>query len=445
MISIRRALLSWLSGGLLVAVVVAAVATYVRAKEEANELFDYQLQQMASSLTGIPLLRGAPPGGTALAGAGALVVQVWDREGVQVYLSQPQGTLPRHARLGFTTVAGNDGDWRVFSTLARDQVVQVAQPMRVRAELAASMALRTIVPLLAVVPFLALLVWYAIGRGLRPLDRVADAVGRRTPLQLDPLDLHRLPREVVPLVDALNGLLGRLHHALDAQRAFIADAAHELRTPLTAVHLQAQLVERAANDAERHAALADLKAGLHRATHLVEQLLTLAREEPGMPHHSRAPINLATLATSVIRELVPLAAARDIDLGLTEPPGDAGPVVADGDAAGLRTLLVNLVDNAIRYTPVGGRIDIVVDRSEGRPALSVRDSGPGIAAAERGRVFDRFYRAPDTTAVNGSGLGLAIVRRIADRHDAEVTLGPGLAGPRGEGLGVTVVFPAPKP
>jgi two-component system OmpR family sensor kinase len=421
---------------------VAAVATYLRAKDEANDLFDYQLQQMASSLTGIPLLRGAPPGGAALAGPGDLVVQVWDREGVQVYLSQPQGSLPRRARLGFTTIAGDDGDWRVFSALARDQVVQVAQPMRVRAELAASMALRTIVPLLAVVPFLALLVWYAIGRGLRPLDRVADAVGRRTPLQLD---LHRLPREVVPLVDALNGLLGRLHHALDAQRAFIADAAHELRTPLTAVHLQAQLVERAATDAERRTALADLKTGLHRATHLVEQLLTLAREEPGMAHRSSAPVNLATLATSVIRDLLPLAAARDIDLGLTEPTGDAHPVVVDGDAAGLRTLLVNLVDNAIRYTPVGGRSDVGVDRGDGRPVLWVKDNGPGIAATERAQVFDRFYRAPDATAVTGSGLGLAIVKRIANRHDADVTLGPGLVDPRGEGLGVTVAFPAPKP
>jgi two-component system OmpR family sensor kinase len=445
MMSIRRELLTWLTGGLVVVVIVAAIATYVRAKDEANELFDYQLQQMAASLTGMPLLPGAPPGSAGLAGADTLVVQVWDREGVQVYLSQPQQKLPQRAKLGFATVAGDDGDWRVFSTLARDQVIQVAQPMRARAELAASMALRTIIPLLAALPFLALLVWYTIGRGMRPLDRVTDAVGRRTPLQLDPLDDHRLPREVVPLVEALNGLLGRLRHALDAQRAFIADAAHELRTPLTAVHLQAQLVERAATEAERRAALADLKAGLHRATHLVEQLLTLAREEPGLNHRPRAPVNLATLAASVVRDLVPLAAARDIDIGLVEPAASARPVVVDGDAAGLRTLLVNLVDNAIRYTPIGGRIEIGVDRRDGRAELTVRDDGPGIAAAERARVFDRFYRAPEATTVTGSGLGLAIVKRIADRHDADVTLGPGLVDPRGEGLGVTVVFPGANP
>ena len=442
MTSIRRELLTWLSGGLLVAVVVAAAATYVRAKEEANELFDYQLRQMASSLTGIPLAPGAPPGGGSIAGADTLVVQVWNREGVQVYLSRPQGKLPQHALLGFTTVDGDDGPWRVFSTLAGGQVVQVAQPMRVRAELAASMALRTVAPLLAVVPFLALLVWYTIGRGLRPLDRVAAAVGQRTPAQLDPLEDRRLPREVEPLVEALNGLLARLRHALDAQRAFIADAAHELRTPLTAVHLQAQLAERATSDDERHAALTQMKTGLNRATHLVEQLLTLAREEPGMAQSPRAPVNLAALAASVVRDFVPLAAARDIDLGLTEPAAGVPPVVVDGDAAGLRTLLGNLVDNAIRYTPIGGRIDVAVERVGGRPLLSVRDSGPGIRVAERARVFDRFYRAPEAAVTSGSGLGLAIVRRIADRHDADVTLGPGLGGPAGEGLGVTVSFPA---
>jgi two-component system OmpR family sensor kinase len=303
--SIRRQLLGWLSIGLLLAVVAAAAATYVRAKEEANEIFDYQLQQMASSLTGVPFVASAPPGSRAGAGGDTVVVQVWDRSGVQVYLSQPHGKLPQHARLGFNTVSADGDDWRVFSALTGDQVVQVAQPMRVRAELAASMALRTILPLLAVVPFLALLVWFTIARGLRPLDRVAGAVGRRSPTQLAPLDEHGLPQEVQPLVQALNGLLARLDRALDSQRAFIADAAHELRTPLAAVHLQAQLAERATTDADRDGALAELRAGLERATHLVEQLLTLAREEPGMATRPQAPVNLQSLATSVVRDLVP--------------------------------------------------------------------------------------------------------------------------------------------
>src|SRR4030095_6598451 len=156
--SIRRELVVWISAGLLVAIAIAAVATYLRAREEANEIFDYQLKQMSASLTGVPLA-GAPPGSS---GSDALVVQVWDRDGVQVYLSQPQQPLPRDRQPGFSTVHTANGEWRVFSALAGDQIVQIAQPLSVRRELAASMALRTIVPLLAVVPFLVLFVWFGI-------------------------------------------------------------------------------------------------------------------------------------------------------------------------------------------------------------------------------------------------------------------------------------------
>ena len=250
MMSIRRQLLAWLLGGLLAAIAVAAIGTYWRARDEANALFDHQLQEMVASLTDAPFA-AAPVAPGSVAGADALVVQIWDRNGVQLYLSQPQRELPQHAQLGFTNLHTDGGDWRVFSALAGSQVIQVAQPMRARRELAASMALRTIVPLLAVMPLLGLLIWLIIARGLQPLERVAAAVSRRSPTQLEPLAERGLPREVRPLVEALNGLLQRLGQTLAAQRTFIADAAHELRTPLTAVHLQAQLAERATTDVER--------------------------------------------------------------------------------------------------------------------------------------------------------------------------------------------------
>lgn len=454
-LSLRATLLGWLALGLLGAVIVAALATYFRAREEANVLFDYQLQQMASSLTGMPLAGGAPPG--APPGADALVVQVWDRNGMQVYLSQPQSHLPRHAQLGFNTIATEAGQWRVFSMLAGQQVVQVAQPMSVRTALAASMALRTIVPLLAVMPFLAIVVWFAIARALRPLDRLAFAVGTRSLRVLEPLPEAGLPREVMPLVHALNALLDRLDRALDAQRTFIADAAHELRTPLTAVHLQAQLAQRASTEDDRHAAFGELTAGLDRATHLVEQLLTLAREEPGLAERPIAPVELGELARSVVGEHAALAASRHIDLGFARGSNVDQRVVITGDATGLHTLLSNLVDNALRYTPAGGRVDVSVGYGDGGrdTTLSVCDSGPGIAPAEYPRVFDRFYRSPDASAP-GSGLGLAIVRRIADRHGATIELGRGIgrsaggaafdardgAEVKGSGLGITVRFPA---
>ena len=438
--SIRRELLVWLLGGLALAIVGAAIGTYLRAREEANALFDYQLKEMAASLTDAPFV-AAPTSSSGIGSSGSdtLVVQIWDKSGVQLFLSQPRRELPQNAQLGFTTIATDSGQWRVFSTLAEGQVVQVAQPIRARRELAASMALRTIVPLLAVLPFLAALIWVTIARGLRPLDRVAAAVAKRSPTVLEPVDERGLPREVHPLVHALNGLLGRLGSALGAQRAFVADAAHELRTPLTAVHLQAQLAERATTDVERSAALSELKGGVERATRLVEQLLTLAREEPGVTDSSTTIVDLASVAREVIGDLAPLAGAKRIDLGLSV--ANAGTAGVQGDAQALRTLVSNLVDNALRYTPSGGRVDVVVRNDAGRPSLAVRDSGPGIAAEDRGRVFDRFYRGSGAESVGGSGLGLAIAKRIAERHGATIELGPGIDG---AGLGVTVAFP-PEP
>jgi len=441
--SIRRELFVWLAAVLVVAVTVASVATYLRAREEANEIFDYQLRQMAASLTGVPL--AGTPGGLAV-GADALVVQVWDRNGVQLFLSQPQQPLPQYAQLGFNTVRTTNGDWRVFSTLAADQVVQVAQPMSARRELATSMALRTIVPLLVVAPLLALFLGWGVMRGLAPLGRLTAAVAKRTPGGLEPLDEAGLPEEVRPLAQALNGLLARLDRALGAQRAFIADAAHELRTPLTAVDLQAQLAERAPDGAARRAALSELRAGVTRATHLVEQMLTLAREEPGVAERGTAPVNLTELARSVVGEHAAIAADRGVDLGMAGAAADApdaSVVVVNGDATGLRALVSNLVDNGVRYTAPGGRVDVTVEREGDDAVLAVRDAGPGIPAGERARVFDRFYRAPAprSAEVPGSGLGLAIVKRIAERHDATIELGPGFPSDAGEGLTVTVRFP----
>ena len=447
--SLRRALIGWITLGLLVAIVAAAVATYLRARDEANALFDHQLAQVAASVTGMPLAAPRPP--AAMPGTDALVVEVWTKDGVDVYLSQPQRPLPPPQELGYHTVATDRGAWRIYSVLAGDQVVQVAQPMALRRELAASMALSTILPLVGVLPFLAVFVWLAIARGLAPLDRLAAALRRRSSRTLSPLPEAGLPVEVQPVVQALNGLLARLDSALDAQRAFIADAAHELRTPLTAISLQAQLAERAGTEAGRAAALSDLRAGLDRATQLAGQLLTLAREEPGVTDRAFAPVDLAALAAEVIADHIAAAAARRIDLGLTRTQSTAAadsstgpPVGVDGDAQSLRTLLGNLVANAVRYTPEGGRVDVDVATIDGAATLAVRDSGPGIPEAERARVFDRFYRAPGTAHRPGSGLGLAIVKSIAERHGATITLGPGFPGPAGPGLTVAVRFgPAP--
>lgn len=433
MISIRRQLLFWLVIGLSVSTIAAAFAVYARAREEARSLFDYQLQQMAAAFPheGFGPVTAPLPDESGV--EDVVVVQIWGENGVQLYLSRPGSPAPQSMDIGFSTVSTSDGSWRVFSALVGNSIIQVSQPMSLREELAASMALRTMLPLLITLPVLIVLIWITVGRGLKPLNEVAAAVGKRSANALQPLPDHRLPREVKPLVTALNGLLLRLGRALSSQRTFIADAAHELRTPLTAVKLQIQLAERAVTDAERAAAFARLKGGTERAIHLVAQLLTLARNEPEAAGQPFTRIDLTDVARQVVAEQAPIAEAKNLELGLSS----ATPVPVVGDSVALRTMLGNLVINAIHYTPSGGAVDVETKTQDAQACLIVTDTGPGIPAAAKERVFDRFYRH-ETAGVTGSGLGLAIVQKVAQRHGASVELGE---GPGGRGLKVTVRFP----
>jgi len=432
--SIRRHLLFALLCAMTVVMLLGAWATYRAAREEAGSLFDYQLQQIALSLRDQTFQGPAE----ALASDESLdyVIRVWDLSGLKVYYSRPHQSLPELTRLGYSTSASSEGDWRVFALQYHGLTIAVAQPMRVRNQLAADAAWSTLKPFFVLLPALALLIWLLVSRGLRPLAQLARSVQARTPDSLAPLAVGDVPEEVKPLALSLNDLLARLKAALAAQRAFVADAAHELRTPLTALQLQLQLVERASTDADRAAALAELKSGLMRSTHAVEQLLTLARHEPGAAEYRNAQVALADVARNVVVELAPLAGARHIDLGVTQ---DDEAALVSGDSDALRILLSNLVANALRYTPAGGRVDVACGLRDGQVCLEVADSGPGIPAAERARVFDRFYRrgADDGKGIIGSGLGLSIVRTIADRHGAVVELADSDSG----GLLARVVFP----
>jgi two-component system OmpR family sensor kinase len=243
---------------------------------------------------------------------------------------------------------------------------------------------------------------------------------------------QELPREIQPLTHAFNDLLARLRLAITAQRAFIADAAHELKTPLTALKLQMQLAQRAKNDEDRRVAFADLAGGLERANHLVHQLLTLARQDPSAAEQDqvRERLDLSALARSVVTDFVPIANDKSIDLGVHAPQ----PVYVMGNVDSLRIMLNNLVDNALRYTPEGGQVDLSVQGDYRHVWVSVEDSGPGIPEKELSRVLDRFYRVPGTPS-KGSGLGLAIVKQIALAHDAHVMLAN-----RGRGLRACITF-----
>jgi two-component system, OmpR family, sensor kinase len=437
MSSIRRQLIGALLAAVAATLLLAAVATYRVARQEVDELFDYHLRQLALSLRDQAFSSAHNPlDASELDDDFDFVIQVWTREGSRLYFSHPHASLPNRAQLGFATIDTAEGRWRVFAVALRDQIVQVSQPLAARERLAAAAAARTLLPSLVLLPLLAALLWWLVGRSLAPLDRIALSVRRRSPALLDPLSTASVPAEARPLVDALNDLLVRLQSALEAQRAFVADAAHELRTPLTALQLQAQLAERATTPAEREAALAELRRGLQRAAHVVQQLLTLARQDPeAAPERPPVPIRLAELAAQAAADHATLAEHRQIDLGVGA--ADYG-IVVSGDFSALRTLVANLVDNAVRYTPRGGRVDLAVGRDDGRPWLEVADSGPGIPAEDREHVFNRFFRRQDT-AEPGSGLGLAIVQAIAARHGARVALGEATLG----GLSARVIFPAP--
>jgi len=438
MSSIRRQLIVGLLLAVVAGCVVAAAWTYITARDEANALFDYHLEQIAWSMRDHSFQRElvAPPSAGEL--ESDFVVQIWDRSGREIYLSRPHARVPGYTPLGFTDQHTGDAAWRVFAVRARGRVIQVAQPQRVRDRLAASLALRAAAPIALLVPLLAALVWIVVGRGLRPLEAIAAAVRKRHSTSLEPLSVGAVPDELSPLVGELNSLLARLGNTLELQRRFVADAAHELRSPLTALRLQAQLAERAGNGAARSQAIAELKRGVERATRVVEQLLTLARQGPDARTEGGETVDLLALAQAVVTDFVPLAAQKNIDLGLAQ----AAPAKLRGDPAALRVLLANLVDNAVRYTPRGGAVDVDVgDAGADGAFLAVSDSGPGIPQDERERVFDRFYRVPGSGEV-GSGLGLAIVREIAERQAARVSLEDRPGG----GLVVRVRFPAaPRP
>lgn len=437
--SIRRTLLLALLGAICLTMAIAGWATFRAARHEADALFDYHLRQIALSVRDQTFLGSAE----FLANDEKLdyVIRVWDFAGLTLYSSKPHEALPEITQLGYSGAETKEGEWRIFATQYHGMTIAVAQPMRVRNQLAIDAAWSTLRPFLIGLPILGALIWGLVGFGLRPLARLADLVKKRTPDSLSPLPENGLPEELRPLVTSLNDLLARLQAAFVAQRDFVADAAHELRTPLAALQLQAQLVERAVDDAARQAALDDLKQGLVRAGHTVHQLLTLARQEPGAISTALVPVTLATLARESVIDFSRLAEAKGIDLGLAE--ADAPAVVA-GDADALRVLLANLLGNALRYTPEGGRVDVICRVDHASVVLEVADNGPGIPESERERVFARFYRRPGSAASGadfdndpGSGLGLAIVRVIAERHGARISLGDAALG----GLAAQVVFP----
>jgi two-component system sensor histidine kinase TctE len=328
-------------------------------------------------------------------------------------------------------------------------LVQVAETREKRSVLAAEIIKGVMLPQFVILPLAVLLVWLALVRGIKPLSQLEERIRARRPDDLSPLDEHAVPQEVGPLVDSVNGLLTRLQDSIAMQKRFLADAAHQLKTPLAGLRMQADLAQRQGTTA------ADLKQSLKqighasaRATHTVNQLLALARAEGGAAALARQPCDIAQLSVEAVREAVPRALERRVDLGYEGPEPGASELTRPGNPTLLKEMIRNLLDNALNYTPSSAeRPGVITLRVRGDPlnralVLQVEDNGPGIPALERERIFEPFYRALGTN-VDGSGLGLPIVREIAHRHDAQVEVSDAHPGQQLPGALFSVRFQSP--
>lgn len=427
--SLRLRLFVFLLFAAVLTALVIGTITYQRTLAQNENLLDYQLRQMALSLRDQGVV--THPEGTRPGEELEVVIQIWTSDGSMLYLSRPGDPLLAQATLGYTDVEANQQRWRVFSLAAKNRVIQVAQPVSLRRDIAASATLRSLAPLLAFVPLMALLIWWTVGNSLASLKRLTAEVEQRDARSLEDVSEHDLPSEITPLASALNALLERLKRVFANQRAFVANAAHELRSPLTALKLQLQLLDRAPDNAAKNDALDKLNQAVDRATHLIEQLLSAAQTDPSDSSTTLQSTNLAETTRQVIADLFVFAQTRHLTVELDAPE----QLAISADPARLRMLTRNLLDNAVRYTPEGGTLTVSVENRADNALLIVEDSGPGITESERKQVFQRFYRGIGNNQ-NGSGLGLAIVKNIVEQHGAQIELATSRYG----GLKVVVIF-----
>lgn len=426
---------------------LAALWTWTQARHEAEELFDAHLVQAASLLiaqTGVELEHeddeafGETHAPSLHRHGRRVAFQVWIDRQLRLHSANAPATPLSAVEEGLSDSVVDGEDWRVFSAWneRRQALVQVGERSAARRELARTVAAGLLRPLLIALPLLALLIWLAVRQGVQPLEQVTRDLAQRSPENLAALDSADLPSEAKPLVERLNALFGRVEKSFEQERRFTADAAHELRTPLAGLRAQAQVAQGADNAAVRGHALEQLLQGCDRTTHLVDQLLVLARVDAAKPANfdELAP---AAIAREVLGQLAPAALAKRIDLALQADEAAR----LRGNPAWLAVLVRNLVDNAIRYTPPGGRVQVEVTRDGNGIALRVADTGPGVADDELPCLGQRFWRSLENGQLAaGSGLGLSIVERVVALHGGHLDF---TSGEGGAGLCVSIHLPSP--
>ncbi|WP_153786463.1 ATP-binding protein [Pseudomonas sp. EMN2] len=442
----RVMLLLLLGTGLL------ALYNYHDSRHEINEVYDAHLAQNARLLQGVmslPVQSGSREAmyqafNQALAQAGhhrvghpyesKLAFQVW-QEGAGLLVHTPSAPTidPPPTAPGFYDFSSGGEQWRgfVLPVPERHWVIWVGERDDVRYDLIDRIVRHTLFPFLLGSLVLALLVWVAIGWGLRPLQNMANIIRGRHADSLEPLQLVPLPSELEPMQAAINRLLAQIEDLLRREHRFIADAAHEMRTPLAVLRLHAQNALEARNETERHKALGFLMGGVDRLTRVVNQLLTLARVEPRLGQRASTQVDLAEVVTETLADLTPWILDRGLEPSLDIAEGDHHLAI---DPGALGIALQNLVSNAVEHSPPAGRITVSLRRLDDHFELVVEDEGPGIDEASLSRVFERFY---SRNSPNGAGLGLSIVATIVDRMGGQVRL----HNRSGGGLAATLLFP----
>lgn len=367
----------------------------------------------------------------------SLEFQIWNKKGELVLHSKSAPRTPfSTGTIGLSTLWIGSQSWRVSTgyDATNQWTIMVAERADYRQKLENRLTQDSIIVMLITYPFLGLLIWIIVGRGLDTLKRVAKEVHRRAPTYLKPVDLESVPSEIEPLVRELNSLFSRLQNAFDREKRFTADAAHELKTPLAAISAQTQVALRANGDEEKKQALLKVLSGVRRSTHVVQQLLTLSRMEPEAGLSDTAPVNIAEQAVDTARMLAPVAIQKNIELELLAPESKA---TIDGNATAIGILIRNLIDNAIRYSPKDCFVKVNILEDNQHVTLIVTDNGPGIPENLRKRIFERFFRVIGNQAT-GSGLGLSIVQQIAKLHNAEIQL---TTPESGIGTEFRIIFP----
>lgn len=452
--SLRTRLFAWLLAPMAALAVVSAGAAYYTAFRFANEVYDRWLSDTAISLSQLSREEGGRLT-VDLPAAAQHMIASDQRDRIYYKVADLDGHFVAGHRALPTPVStptpgsepicldgvfnGDPVRVAVYRPSSLPVVVQVAETVTKRDVLAFEIIAGMLVPLLLLLMLGAGALWLGVERGLHPLTEFAEQLRGRSPEDLGALDLASSPREVRPLVRALNGLLERVDQMVTAQRRFVADAAHQLRTPITGLKTQAEMALRTRDPDSLRATLDNVVSGASRMSALVAQLLALARAEPEAEGlRASEVIDLDQLARTVTADWIPMALERGIDLGFE---GASSPVRVRGNATMLREMLGNVIDNALKFSPPGSLATVAVSVDAAHAVITVTDNGPGVPVSERERVFERFHRVADST-IPGTGLGLAIVREIASAHDGSAVLG---AAPGGSGTRVTLRLPSLPP